>query len=156
MIGRRACLALWLTVLPIANRIATAQSLPSAPTATPVHMALRGYDPVAYFTDGKPMAGKPDYEANYDGARYRFASAHNLALFKSDPDRYSPQYRGACTAGIAAGVKLESDPEHWMIVDGKLFIFSSAQTAEAMHADPGGMVAKAQENWKTLASAPYQ
>jgi len=111
---------------------------------------------VAYFTDGQAMAGNPQFEATYDGTRYRFASAGHLELFKADPDRYAPQYAGACTAGIAMGVKLESDPQNWVIVDGKLFIFSSAATADAMRADPAGIIAKAQENWKTLAVAPYQ
>ena len=152
MIGRRVCLAVWLAALPLANPIAKAQST----QPTPGRLALKGYDPVAYFTDGKPMPGKPEYEATYDGTRYRFASAHDLELFKADPDRYAPQYAGACTAGIAMGVKVESDPENWVIMDGKLFIFSSPTTADAMRADPGGIVAKAQENWKTLASAPYQ
>jgi YHS domain-containing protein len=152
MIGRRVCLAVWLAVLPIANPVGRAQS----PQPAPLRLALKGYDPVAYFTDGKPMPGKPEYEGVYDGARYRFASAHDLELFKSDPDRYAPQYAGACTAGIAMGVKLEADPENWVIVDGKLFIFSSVATADAMRADPGGMIAKAQEHWKSLASAPYQ
>jgi YHS domain-containing protein len=149
MIGRRVCLAVWLAGLPIASSIGWAQS----PT---MRLALKGYDPVAYFTDSKAVAGNPEYEAVYDGARYRFASARNLQLFKADPDRYAPQYAGACTAGIAMGVKVESDPEKWVIVDGKLFIFSSAETADSMRADPAGMIAKAQENWKTLANAPYQ
>jgi len=153
MIGRRVCLAVWLAGLPLASPIGRAQQ---SVQPTPLRLALKGYDPVAYFTDAKPTAGKPEYEAVYDGARYRFASARDLELFKSDPDRYAPQYAGACTAGIAMGVKLEADPEHWVIVDGKLFIFSSAGTADSMRADPNGMIAKAQENWKTLASAPYK
>jgi YHS domain-containing protein len=152
MIGRRACLGIWLAGLPIANPIGWAQSAQPAS----VRLALKGYDPVAYFTDGKPTAGKPEYEATYDGARYRFASVRNLELFKADPDRYAPQYAGACTAGIAMGVKVESDPEQWQIVDGKLFVFSSATTAEAMRRDPQGMITQAQEHWKTLAKAPYQ
>jgi YHS domain-containing protein len=148
MIGRRV-LAIWFAGLPIASSIGWAQS-------PPMRLALKGYDPVAYFTDSRAMAGNPEYEAIYDGARYRFASARNLQLFRADPDRYAPQYAGACTAGIAMGVKVESDPENWVIVDGKLFIFSSAATADAMRADTAGMIAKAQENWKRLANAPYQ
>jgi YHS domain-containing protein len=149
MIGRRVCLVVCLAGLPIASSLGWAQS-------PPMRLALKGYDPVAYFTDSKAMAGNPQYEAVYDGTRYRFASAHNLEVFKADPDRYAPQYAGACTAGIAMGVKLESDPENWVIMDGKLFIFSSATTADAMRADPPGMIAKAQENWKSLANAPFQ
>src|SRR5262249_57412630 len=100
MIGRRACLALFLVGLLIAASIARAQSVQPAS----VRLVLKGYDPVAYFTDGGPTLGKPEYEAVYDDARYRFASAQHLELFKADPDRYAPQYAGSCAAAITAGV----------------------------------------------------
>jgi YHS domain-containing protein len=153
MIGRRSCLALSLVgATSIATSIARAQSAPPAPS----RLALKGYDPVAYFTNGKATPGEPQYEADYDGTRYRFASAQHLALFKADPDRYAPQFGGSCAAGIAMGVKFESDPENWLIVDGKLFVFSSAKSLDSVRADTAGMVAKGRENWKTLAAAPYQ
>ena len=152
MILRRACLALCLVGLLIAPSIARAQSVQPAS----LRLVLKGYDAVAYFTDGKPIPGKPEYEAVYDEARYRFASAQHLELFKADPDHYAPQYAGSCAAAITAGVKIEAEPEHWLIVDGKLFVFSSASTADAMRRDPEGMIANAKEHWKTLASAPYQ
>jgi YHS domain-containing protein len=152
MIGRRTCLVLSLVGLPVAASIARAQSGQPAPS----RLALKGYDPVAYFTDNKAMPGNPQYESTYDGTRYRFASAQHLELFKADPDRYAPQFAGSCAAGIAMGVKVESDPEDWLIVDGKLFVFSSAKTRDSMKADAGGMIAKSQEHWKTLANAPYQ
>jgi YHS domain-containing protein len=66
----------------------------------PLRLVLKGYDPVAYFTDGKPIQGKPEYEAVYDDARYRFASAPHLEQFKADPDRYAPQYAGSCAAAV--------------------------------------------------------
>ena len=69
MIGRRACLALFLVGLLVAASIARAQSVQPAS----VRLVLKGYDPVAYFTDGKPIQGKSEYEAVYDEARYRFA-----------------------------------------------------------------------------------
>ena len=149
MIGRRTCLVLSLVGLPIA--VSTARAQPAAS-----RLAIKGYDPVAYFTDSKAMPGDPQYEAAYDGTRYRFASAQHLEMFKSDPDRYAPQFAGSCAAGIAMGVKFEAEPENWMIVDGKLFVFSSAQTRDTMQADAAGMIAKGQENWKNLAAAPYQ
>jgi YHS domain-containing protein len=152
MIGRRACLVLSLFGLPIAASIGRAQSAQPAPS----RLALKGYDPVAYFTDAKAMPGEPQYEATYDGARYRFASAQHLALFKADPDRYVPQFGGSCAAGIAMGVKFEAEPENWLIVDGRLFVFSSAKSLDSVRADTAGMVAKGRENWKTLADAPYQ
>ena len=68
--------------------------------------ALKGYDPVAYFTEKRPMVGDSQYQYEWDGAVYRFASAKHLALFKSDPDRYLPQYNNWCAASMAKGVKV--------------------------------------------------
>ena len=152
MIGRRAIFVLSLVGLPIAASIARAQTGQPAPS----RLAIKGYDPVAYFTDAKPMPGDPQYETTYDGTRYRFASAQHLDLFKVDPDRYAPQFAGSCAAGIAMGVKVEADPESWMIVDGRLYVLSSAKSLDSMRADAAGTIAKGKENWKTLANAPYQ
>jgi YHS domain-containing protein len=150
MIGRYACLVVWLVGLLTAAPMAIAQSVPGAPP----HLMLKGYDPVAYFTDGRPTPGKPEYEIEFDGARYRFASAQHLDQFKADPDRYAPQYAGLCASGIAAGVKVEAEPEYWLIIDGKLFVFSAADSAAQMRADPAKMIATGRDNWKTLANAP--
>jgi YHS domain-containing protein len=152
MIGRRACLVLCLVGLLSATSIAKAQSAQPAS----LRLVLKGYDPVAYFTDGKPIPGKPEYETVYDDARYRFASAQHLELFKSDPDRYAPQYAGSCAAAITAGVKIEAEPEHWLIVDGQLFVFAGAAGVDKMRAHPAEMIAKGRENWKALADVPYR
>ena len=152
MIGRRACLVLCLVGLLSATSIARAQSAQPAS----LRLVLKGYDPVAYFTDGKPIPGKPEYETVYDDARYRFASAQHLELFKSDPDRYAPQYAGSCAAAITTGVKIEAEPEHWLIADGKLFVFAGAAGVDKMRAHPAEMIAKGRENWKALADVPYR
>jgi len=152
MISRRACLALCLVGLRIENSTARAQSKQPAS----LRLVLKGYDPVAYFTDAMPIPGKPEYEAVYDEARYRFASAQHLELFKADPDRYAPQYAGSCAAAVVAGVKIEAEPEHWLIVDGKLFVFAGAAGVNKMRANPAEMIAKGQENWKTLVVAPHR
>ena len=69
-------------------------------------LALKGYDPVAYFTDKRPMVGDSQYQHEWDGAIYRFASAKHLELFKADPDRYLPQYNNWCAASVAKGEKV--------------------------------------------------
>ena len=101
MIGRHAYFVVWLVGLLVAAPIAMAQSQ-SMPGA-PLRLVLKGYDPVAYFTEGKPTPGKPEYETVFDDARYRFASAQHLEQFKADPDGYAPQYAGSCAASLAAG-----------------------------------------------------
>jgi YHS domain-containing protein len=152
MISRRACFALCLAGLLIATSAAWAQSMQPAS----LRLVLKGYDPVAYFTDAMPVPGKPEYEAVYDEARYRFASAQHLELFKADPDHYAPQYAGSCAAAVAAGVKIEAQPEHWLIVDGKLFVFAGATGVDKMRANPVAMIGEGRENWKTLVDVPYR
>jgi len=94
-----------------------------AAQAAEPRLALKGYDPVAYFTQGRPMLGKKEFEYTWDEARYRFASDQHLSMFRSDPDRYAPQFAGSCTMGMSKGVKVEANPENWLISDGRLFVF---------------------------------
>jgi hypothetical protein len=152
MIGRRACFAIWLVGLPIVASIARAQSVQPAP----LRLVLKGYDAVAYFTDAKPTPGKPEYEAIFDGARYRFVSAQHLELFKAEPDRYAPQYAGSCASAMARGLKIEAEPENWLIVNGQLFVFAGPGGVDRMRAHSDELIAKGRENWKTLAGAPQQ
>src|SRR3954471_14226246 len=89
-------------------------------------LSISGYDPVAYFTDGKPIPGKPDFEYLWHKLRWRFASSEHRDLFSKDPGRYAPQYDGYCAMGAAendaVAHKDTVDPEAWTIVDGKLYL----------------------------------
>ena len=117
--------------------------------ATP-RVAIQGYDPVAYFTDGRPVKGSPAFSFPFDEAVYYFANVEHQKMFAADPDRYAPQFSGYCAAGLSMGVKVEADPEAWVISDGKLYVFAS-KTGPALFAkDPAGMIAKADANWTTL------
>ena len=78
---------------------------------------------MAYFTEKRPMIGDPQYQHEWDGAIYRFASAKHLELFKADPDRYLPQYNNWCAASVAKGEKVHGNPEWWLVVDGRLYLF---------------------------------
>jgi YHS domain-containing protein len=117
-------------------------------------VALKGYDPVAYFTDKRPMVGDPQYQYEWDGAVYRFASAEHLALFKSDPDRYLPQYKNWCAASVAKGVKVYGNPEWWLVVDGRLYLFGQPVGPDRMSKDPSGMKGQADENWSKVSHLP--
>ena len=150
MTRRGLTLILGLAALLLAAPMAQAQTAP----AMPMRLVLKGYDPVAYFTDGKPTPGRPEFEIEFDRARYRFASADNMARFKADPDQFAPQFAGSCAMGLSKGMKVEADPANWLIVDGKLFVFAGKAVPDAMHTNPAEMIGKARENWKTLASAP--
>lgn len=91
---------------------------------------LKGYDPVAYFTEGKPTKGDPKISYEWDEGRYYFVSSEHRAMFVSDPERYAPQFGGYCTGSMSRGVRNEGHPQGWTIVDGKLYVFG-APDAEA-------------------------
>ena len=122
--------------------------------ATDDRLALTGYDPVAYFTEKRPMLGNPLYHHQFDGAVYRFASAKHLELFKAEPDRYLPQYNNWCMASVAKGVKVQGNPEYWLVVDGRLYLFGGAVGPGLMRADPVAMMSKAGENWSKVSKLP--
>ena len=127
----------------------------SASTPAPP-LALRGYDPVAYFTDAKPVEGKVDYEITWDGQRYRFASARHRDLFKANPDKYAPQFGGSCAMNMSAGVRRESDPHNWVISNGNLYVFAGTRGLESFRQNIATNASKAETNWKTLKTAPTQ
>ena len=102
-----------------------ATSMPSFATeAAP--LAIKGYDPVAYFTIGSPTRGLPEIEYEWDEQRYRFASAEDRELFKADPVRYAPQFGNFCAMALAEGELTEANPENWLISEGHLYIFGKS------------------------------
>ena len=117
-------------------------------------IALKGYDPVAYFTEKRPIVGNPQYQHEWDGAIYRFASAKHLDLFKADPDRYLPQYNNWCAASVAKGEKVYGNPEWWLVVDGRLYLFGKPIGPGLMSKDPAAMKSQADENWSKVSSLP--
>jgi hypothetical protein len=117
-------------------------------------LALKGYDPVAYFTEGRPMPGNEEFEYLWDEVRYRFASAKHMSMFRGDPDRYAPQYAGSCAMGMSKGKKVEPNPENWLISDGRLFVFKPSDGPARFQADPQGVAGTADRNWEQLKDAP--
>jgi hypothetical protein len=92
-------------------------------------LAIKGYDPVAYFTDGKPTPGLPAFEQEWDEHLWRFSTAEHRDLFKADPVRYAPQFGNFCAMALAKGEIVVANPENWLISDGKLYVFGKAPPA---------------------------
>jgi enamine deaminase RidA (YjgF/YER057c/UK114 family) len=116
-------------------------------------ISISGYDPVAYFTDGKPVPGKTQFEYLWHKLRWRFANGEHRDLFAKDPDRYTPQYDGYCAMGAAAGEAAHKDtvdPEAWAIVDGKLYLTHMRQGMEAWRQNPAEYIKQADENWAAV------
>ena len=120
----------------------------------PERVALNGYDPVAYFTDGRPVKGSTEFSASFDGTTYHFKSAQHRALFVADPDRYAPQYKAYCAITIARGAKLEVDPEAWLIWNGKLYMFAGKQGIAMFQEEAAAIVAKAESAWPEVNKRP--
>jgi hypothetical protein len=115
--------------------------------AADIELAIHGYDPVAYFTDGAATKGSPTYEYVWDDERYRFATAEHRDMFRQRPDWYAPQYPGFCAMSLANGVKVEPDPENWLVRDGRLFLFGKAIGPEKFNNDLADNMARADANW---------
>jgi len=116
-------------------------------------LALKGYDPVAYFTDGKPTPGAAEFELAFDGQRYRFASAQHRDLFKANPDKYAPQFGGLCAMNLSRGVKRESDPHNWVISNGNLYVFAGETGQQNFAKDAEATAARAAAQFKALKTA---
>ena len=115
-------------------------------------LALQGYDPVAYFTEQKPLRGKPDFTAQHEGATYRFASAANRDAFAAAPAKYAPQYGGYCAFGAASGYKAPIQPDAWTVVDGKLYLNYNQSVRRQWSSDIPGFIRKADANWPSIRS----
>ena len=118
----------------------------------PSGLALKGYDPVAYFTENKPVKGRTEFTAQHEGATYRFSSAANRDAFTAAPAKYSPQYGGYCAFGMAAGYKAPIEPDAWTVVDGKLYLNYSQSVRRQWSRDIPGYLRKADANWPSIRS----
>lgn len=110
-------------------------------------LAIGGYDPVAFFTDGKPVVGKADVELAYGGTVWRFANVGDRAAFAERPDVYMPQFGGYDPVGVANGVAVAGNPDLWLIAEGKLFLFYDRNRLAAFSADSEHIVGAADRKW---------
>ena len=113
-------------------------------------VAIKGYDPVAYFTASQPTKGNSDFSYDWNGAEWRFASAANRDLFKADPVKYAPQYGGYCAWAVSRGYTAGIDPDAWKIVNNRLYLNYSLKIQAQWSEDISGNIAKAEENWPKL------
>ena len=128
----------------------TATFAQKSPVFAPEGKAIRGYDPVAYFTEGKPVPGDPQFSYSYQGADWQFASAKNRDAFKADPEKYAPQYGGYCAFGTSRGYKAPTQPDAWTIDNGKLYLNYNTKVRTEWDKDRSGYIKKADANWPTI------
>ncbi len=136
------CLSTWL--LPLGQAQAAEKPVY---TGFFSKVAVGGFDPVAYFTDNKPVKGDGRFAMTYNGAQWHFTSAANRDRFVADPGRYAPQYGGYCAWAVSEGGTASADPMLWKIVDGKLYLNYDAGVQKKWESDIPGHIAKADRNW---------
>lgn len=114
-------------------------------------VAIRGYDPVAYFRAGGPVPGKPAHSLEHGGATWHFSSAENKALFAADPDKYAPAYGGYCAYGVAKGGLYKVEPDAWAIRDGRLYLNYDKKVQATWSKKPDAYIQTADRKWPGLA-----
>lgn len=116
-------------------------------------VALRGFDTVAWFTEGRPRRGNAALQAEHAGVTWHFATAAHLARFEADPTAYAPAFGGYCAFGVARGYKVDIDPEAWHIEAGVLYLNYDRGVQRQWRRDIPGHIARAEANWPRLAEA---
>ena len=116
----------------------------------PSNQAIRGYDPVAYFTSGKPVKGDQKFALHWKDADWYFVSKENLNSFAKNPGKYAPQYGGYCAYGMSEGHKAPTDPDAWTIVDGKLYLNYSTDVRTKWRQNEKDRISNADKNWPQL------
>jgi YHS domain-containing protein len=117
---------------------------------------LKGYDPVAYFKQGKAVKGNPSISSTYNGATYLFASESDKADFDKNPDKFAPQYGGFCAYSMSRHRAADADPNVFFIYKGKLYVCTSRKGLSIFKNDPDANIKKADENFQLyeLPSSP--
>jgi len=113
-------------------------------------VAIKGYDPVAYFKQGAPTKGSTQFTRQWMGATWLFSSVENRDLFATNPEQYAPQYGGYCAYAVSEGHTASIDPEAWKIVDGKLYLNYSKGVQKKWLGDTTGRIQRGDKNWPTL------
>jgi YHS domain-containing protein len=152
---RRTALALGLGLAALAAPMTVPAFAYDETKTTPVNVdaqgvALRGFDPVAYFTVGKPTKGDAQFSAKHEGATYHFSSAANRDAFAKEPAKYAPAFGGFCALGASFEKKIDGDPALWSIVDGKLYVNVHAKAVEIWKQDVPGNIKKADGAWPKI------
>jgi len=130
--------------------LAACSSAVAPVNVTPEGVAIKGYDPVAYFTDGRPVKGNKEFQYKWNGAKWWFASKEHRDLFKSNPSRYAPRYGGYCAYAVSQGKTADIDPDAWNIVSGKLYLNLNKDVQELWSKDIPGYIRKADRNWPRI------
>lgn len=117
------------------------------------NIAVNGYDVVAYFTESKPVKGNNEHTVTWNDAKWLFATAEHALLFKTNPEKYAPQYGGYCAFGCSRGYKAKTEPDAWSIVNGKLYLNYNLQVRDTWSRNTTEYIKKADTVWQSIQHA---
>ncbi|MDD9922286.1 MAG: YHS domain protein [Boseongicola sp.] len=152
MLTRRNFLMASVAAVPAVALISAPAHAAEPPVYALNGIAINGYDPVAYFTESKPVEGSGDFTSEWDGAIIQFASAENKALFDGDPEKYAPKYGGYCAYAVSKGYTASTDPDAWSIYNDRLYLNYSKSVRALWSLNKSGHVASADANWPSVLS----
>ena len=112
--------------------------------------AIHGYDPVAYFTQGRPVEGKDEFKYQWQGATWLFASKQDLDAFAANPAKYAPQFGGYCAWAVSQNDTADIDPNAWKIVNGKLYLNYDKDIQKKWEANQAANITAGEKNWPGL------
>jgi YHS domain-containing protein len=141
----RQIFAICLLSLFVASTASAASRI--AAVNTEHGLAVKGYDPVSYFTDGRPMRGSAQFSTSYKGVVYRFVSAEHRDRFVAEPEKFVPQYGGYCAYAISLNLIADIDPDDWTIVDGKLYLNNGFFAQTLWSFDKRGNISQGDRYW---------
>jgi hypothetical protein len=115
-------------------------------------LAARGFDVVAYVTDGRPVVGSSRFETQWNGAVWRFVDQAHRDMFRANPERYAPQFGGYCAYAVSQGYTADGDPRVWRIVEGRLYLNYLPRAQRLWERDIPGHIARGRANWPLVLS----
>jgi len=113
-------------------------------------VGVHGFDPVAFFTEGKASKGDPQWQSGYGGATYYFESSSDRDAFDKDPGKYAPQYGGYCAMAMTMGKIEDSDPNYFVVHENKLLLQRNEKAHMMFAKDLDGNHNKADANWAKI------
>lgn len=123
---------------------------PTEPIYSSSKGAIDGYDPVAYFKEGKPVKGDEKLMFEWEGAIWYFSTPENLKEFQRHPKKYIPQYGGYCAYAVAHGYTAKVDPTAWKIINNKLYLNYNKNIQQKWEENEGAFIKKANSNWPVV------
>ncbi len=153
MLSRRTFLISAAAAVPATALLSRPALAAEPPVYATDGVAINGYDPVAYFTEEKPVEGMPDITVDWEDAMLRFASEENKAMFEADPEKYAPKYGGYCAYAVSKGYIATTDPAAWSIHEGRLYLNYSKSVRALWSVRKAAHIESADANWPSVLSA---